>query len=80
MSAERGRRDYPLKARPRGWGLSAPAWCLHMRLRWSCNGIARIERQLADEFGVVETAPLHRELDALCAERDALLRRLTARS
>ena len=80
MSAERGHRDYPLKAQPRGWGPIVPAWYLRLRLRWACEGIARIERQLADEFGLVETAPLHQELEALSAERDALLKRLAGRT
>lgn len=79
MSAERGRRDYPLKARPRGWGSIAPTWYLRLRLRWACDGIAQIERQLADEFGVTETAPMHQELEALIAERDALSKRLAER-
>lgn len=79
MSAERGHRDYALKARSRGWGQIVPTWYLRMRLRWACNAMLLIERQLADEFGVVETAPMYAELEALVAERDLLLKRLAAR-
>jgi hypothetical protein len=79
MSAERERRDYPLKVSARSWGSIVPAWYLRLRLRWACEGIARLERLLADEFAVLETAPMHRELEALIAERDALTQRLSER-
>jgi hypothetical protein len=80
MSAEPGHRDYPLKSRRRGWGLAVPAWYLRLRLQWTDQGIDRIGRQLAGEFGLDETAPLHAELAALTAEREALLKRLAGRS
>ena len=80
MSVERGNRDYPLKAQPRGWGSIAPSWYLRLRLRWACEGIARIERELAGEFATLDTAPLHEELEALIAERDALTQRLSMRA
>ena len=41
--------------------------------------IDRIERQLADDFGTTETAPLINEHETLCQERDRLLARLAQR-
>ncbi|MBC8057726.1 MAG: hypothetical protein H7Y61_14220 [Rhizobiales bacterium] len=80
MTVDRGEREYVLKERrARRWGSIVPAWYLRLRLRLACQAIDRIERHLADEFGVAETAPLHAELEALFAERDALLKRLAAR-
>lgn len=79
MSVEPGRRDYPLAARRRAWAGFVPAWWLRLRLRHLCAEIDSLERRLADEFGLAETAPMHRELEALCAARDALMKRLAAR-
>lgn len=77
MNAERDRPDYPLKATSRvSWGSAVPAWYLRLRLRWADASIAQLERLLCDEFGLRETAPMHRELEALVAERDALRKRL----
>jgi hypothetical protein len=73
-------RDHPLRERRRGWGTLVPAWYLRLRLQWARQGIERIEQQLADEFALLETEPLHRELFRLTAERDALLQRLAPRS
>ena len=80
MSAERGRGEYSLSAQRTGWGLRPPVWYLRLRLRRACEAIERLQRELANEFGVVETAPVHRELEALLAERDSLHKRLAARS
>lgn len=79
MNAERDRPDYPLKATARvSWGSAVPSWYLRLRLRWAEAGIARLQQLLEREFGLEETAPLHRELEALVAERDALAKRLAA--
>lgn len=80
MTLERNRRDYPAKARTRGWGTWVPGWYLRLRLDWAVAGITRLERQLADEFATVDTSPLHRELEALMAEREALINRLLERA
>lgn len=82
MSLERGHREFPPKARRRGrgWGSLVPLWYLRLRLRWARDGIDRLERQLAGEFGTLETAPLHAELAALIAERDALTQRIAQRT
>ncbi|MEP7101378.1 MAG: hypothetical protein ABI781_12770 [Burkholderiales bacterium] len=78
MTVERGHSEYPSKARrrARGWGSLVPVWYLRMRLHWAGAGIDRIERQLASEFATLDTAPLHAELEALIAERDALKQRI----
>ena len=78
MTVERGHSDYPPKARrrARGWGSLVPVWYLRLRLRWAREGIERIEGQLAGEFATLDTAPLHAELEALIAERDALRQRI----
>ena len=80
MSAERERGDYPLKAtRQRGWGSWQPGWVLRWRLGAAEAAIARLEAALGQEFGLLETAPMLRELEGLVAERDALRRRLAER-
>ena len=80
MSPERERGDYPLKATPpRGWTAFVPAWVLRWQLRATQASIGRLEAELGREFGLAETAPLHRELEALLAERDALQARLAER-
>lgn len=78
MTIEHGHSNYPPKPRrrARGWGALVPAWYLRLRLRWACEGIDRLERQLAGEFATLDTAPLYAELEALSAERDALKSRL----
>ena len=79
MGADRSRRDYPLKAQARGpWGV-ARHWYLRFRLRLAEQGIDRLERQLASEFATLDTLPLHEEIEALRAEREALLTRLAER-
>ena len=82
MTVEHRHSDYPPKARrrARGWGSLVPAWYLRLRLRGACEGIERLERQLAGEFATLDTAPLHAELEALTAERDALSQRLDERA
>ena len=82
MTVERGHSDYPPKARrrTRGWGALVPVWYLRLRLRWALEGIDRVERQLAGEFATLDTAPLHAELEALLAERDALKLRIASSS
>jgi hypothetical protein len=81
MSVEQGHSDYPAKARLRasGWASLVPVWYLRMRLRWACESIHRLEKQLAHEFATLDTAPLHAELEALIAERDALTQRIAQR-
>lgn len=82
MSVERQGRDHPLEMRSgsrRGLALPGWKWVLRLRLRWARQGIDALERQLASEFATLDTAPLHAELDALRAERDALLKRLGER-
>ena len=80
MSAERERGDYPLKAASqRGWGSVVPAWLLRWRLRATEAEIARLETALGQEFGVTETAPMHRDLEALHVQRERLLQRLAGR-
>ena len=82
MTVERGHSDYPPKARrrARGWDSLVPVWYLRLRLRWACEGIDRLERQLAGEFATLDTEPLHAELEALIAERDALKQRVAQRT
>ncbi len=78
MTLQQSSREFAVKARSARMKrfLALPGWYLRLRLRWTQHGIDRIERQLDGEFGVLETAPLHDELAALVAERDALSRRL----
>lgn len=82
MTLQQSSRDFTVKARSGRMKrfLALPGWYLRMRLRWTQHGIDRIERQLEDEFGVLETSPLHDELAALVAEREALARQLTEQS
>lgn len=76
MTVEQDRRDHVLKGEARGWRALVPGWYVRWRLRSVVAEIARIERELAQEFGVVEIAPLLRDLEDLGARRDELLRRL----
>lgn len=80
MSAEPRPQNVPLKAGASrlGWP-QAPLWWLRLRLRWTAQAGTRLEAQLADEFAIAETAPLHAELRDLRAEHDALLSRLVER-
>lgn len=67
-----------LQARHR-LGLARPAGLLlRARLRLLEQRIAALERQLAGEFATTDTAPLHEELNALTARREALLQALGA--
>ena len=50
-----------------------PRWYVRWRLALANREIDRVERQLADEFALVETAAIHQELEALLAERHRLL-------
>ena len=75
MTIGRGHRELPVRP---GFAWEwlrfvAPAWYVRMRLRRTDREIVRLERLLADEFALLETAPLLQEHALLVAHRDALL-------
>lgn len=63
-----------------GWlPLRLQPWLLRRRERWLAHRIDAVQRQLAGEFALTETAVLHAELDQLQRLRDHLLHRLAER-
>ena len=77
MSTERSHREVSLTLPERSRRWLKTTWLLRWRLRALQYRIQSLESQLADEFGLLETAPLHEELAALRSREDALLKRLS---
>jgi hypothetical protein len=80
MSVERRHRDLSLDPLPRSRGWWSGAWYLRWQLRSLRHRIAVLEQQLADEFALQDTAPMHEELAALRARQELLQRRLSDRT
>ncbi len=80
MSVERRHRDFSLNPPASNRGGWRGSWYARWQSRWQLrllnHRIATLEQQLADEFALLETAPLLEELAALRAERDRLQARL----
>jgi hypothetical protein len=76
MSVDHSPREFPLRILPPGRALLGLNWWLRLRLRWASAGIDRLSHELAGEFATEDVTPMLQELDALLAERDALVGRI----
>ncbi len=78
MTTGRGQRELPLRAGLswERWRFVWPAWFIRKRIRRLDAEIDRLERLLAGEFGLLETAALVEEHSLLVAYRDAVTKDL----